>query len=625
MDIIIRRAQAEDALFLTSISFGAKKYWNSSKEAFITSNNDLMITEEYLKENIVFVAQKQDTIIGYCSLHETKEGTSQIEQVIKEGYWLEHLFIRPAYIQKGIGRRLIEEVTAYCGENNIREFSVISTSSINGFYEKIGAEYMGDIEINSREQEVSIFRFNIREEDEEIASSGAQLDTDTLSYKLSELDREDLDTREDNGEQDDNVDNQGLPNKKNSTSIQDSNLYDEICDEGDYHNETLANLQQENKEEYCERIDGQEKVARLSYEEFLNSTVSIGYKFECEEEEELLNKKNAFQSIEKKYDVERDSMEALSIEELDVLLGNKEIDEDETTIEEYKEKGIETISDDYKEDEMAQNGMAENKQEEIELNKDEVEDLIAATAEVVLDKNDEDISVQYQASAEEIIEKEKVKELIDLYSLDTQMNTQVIYIDKHASDHLVGNVKTEKDKMLAGEMYIAWGDEIVNDRKNARKLLREFNNADPEDKRITHMLLKQLFGKVGEYIHIEPTFKCTYGYNIEVGDNLYLGYNCVIVDHARVQIGDNCIISPQVGIYTLAYPLNVDKRVAGYEYAQSVTIGDNVWIGGGATINPGVTIGNNVVVSPGSVVVSNIPDNVLVSGNPARIIRNIEE
>lgn len=125
-----------------------------------------------------------------------------------------------------------------------------------------------------------------------------------------------------------------------------------------------------------------------------------------------------------------------------------------------------------------------------------------------------------------------------------------------ASTEIEVHIKTEKEKMLAGELYIAWGDEFANDKRRARRLLREFNNTDVEDKKATIKILKELFGSTGEYIHIEPNFRCDYGYNIHIGDNFYAGYECVILDSCQVKIGNNCILSPQVGIYTSAYPLN---------------------------------------------------------------------
>ena len=185
------------------------------------------------------------------------------------------------------------------------------------------------------------------------------------------------------------------------------------------------------------------------------------------------------------------------------------------------------------------------------------------------------------------------------------------------------SISSEKEKMLAGELYIAWGDDFIIDKRRARNLLKEFNTIDVEDKKATVTILKELFKEIGEYIHIEPSFKCDYGYNISVGDNFYAGEGCAIFDSAKVTIGDNCIMSPRVSIHTLSYPLEVGSRSSGYEYAKPVKIGDNVWIGGNAVINPGVTIGNNAVIAPGSVVATDIPDNVYVEGNPAKIVKNL--
>lgn len=158
------------------------------------------------------------------------------------------------------------------------------------------------------------------------------------------------------------------------------------------------------------------------------------------------------------------------------------------------------------------------------------------------------------------------------------------------------------------------------DKQRAKILLRDFNHLEADSPDTAYELLEKLFGKVGEDIHIEPRFKCSYGYNIEIGDNFYADANCIIDDNATVKIGNHCILSPGVSILTLAYPLNARKRKDGQEIARPVTIGNNVWIGGNATIYPGVTIGNNVVVSPGSVVICDIPDDVVVAGNPAQII-----
>lgn len=138
-------------------------------------------------------------------------------------------------------------------------------------------------------------------------------------------------------------------------------------------------------------------------------------------------------------------------------------------------------------------------------------------------------------------------------------------------------------------------------------------------------MLKELFGSTGGKLHIEPTFRCDYGYNIHVGENFYANYDCVFLDVCEIQIGDNCFVAPGVHIYTATHPINANERISGAEYGISVNIGDNVWIGGRAIINPGVKIGNNVVIASGAVVTKDVPDNVVVGGNPAKLIKRIEE
>lgn len=185
-------------------------------------------------------------------------------------------------------------------------------------------------------------------------------------------------------------------------------------------------------------------------------------------------------------------------------------------------------------------------------------------------------------------------------------------------------MQTEKEKMLAGMLYEAWDEELTNDRKNARKLTRLFNNTTEEEDPYRIHLLKKLFGSTGENIYVEPTFRCDYGYNIHVGENFFANFDCVILDVCKVKIGKNCFIAPKVAIYTATHPINASERIAGPEYGKPVTIGDNVWIGGSTVINPGVTIGDNVVIASGAVVTKDVPDNVVVGGNPAKIIKYID-
>ena len=181
----------------------------------------------------------------------------------------------------------------------------------------------------------------------------------------------------------------------------------------------------------------------------------------------------------------------------------------------------------------------------------------------------------------------------------------------------------EKEKMIKGEMYFSADEVLVNERNRARRLTRAFNNTTEEELDKRTEILKELLGKTGENIYIEPNFRCDYGYNIYVGENFYANFDCLLLDVCPITIGNNAMLAPGVHIYTATHPLDPTERNSGYEYGKPVNIGDNVWIGGRAVICPGVTIGNNVVVAAGSVVTKNVPDNVVVGGNPAKIIKEI--
>lgn len=182
-------------------------------------------------------------------------------------------------------------------------------------------------------------------------------------------------------------------------------------------------------------------------------------------------------------------------------------------------------------------------------------------------------------------------------------------------------METEKEKMLAGSLYQAWDTQLVAERLHARKLTRIYNQTEETERPTRIALLKQLFGSTGEYAFIEPPFHCDYGYNIHIGENFYANFDCIILDVCLVTIGKNCAMAPGVHIYTATHPVDAQERIAGAEYGKPVTIGDNVWIGGRAVINPGSTIGNNVVIASGSIITKDVPDNVVVGGNPARIIK----
>ena len=184
-------------------------------------------------------------------------------------------------------------------------------------------------------------------------------------------------------------------------------------------------------------------------------------------------------------------------------------------------------------------------------------------------------------------------------------------------------MKSEKEKMLAGQLYNAGDIELVRDRKKAKKLCNKFNNLGVEENLKREKVLKKLF-QTEKSCYIEPNFFCDYGYNINPGENFYANHNCIILDVNKVNIGDNVMFGPAVQIYTATHPINAKERNSGKELGFRINIGDNVWIGGGAIINPGVSIGNNAVIAAGSVVNKDVSENVLVGGNPAKIIKKID-
>ncbi|MFG6655250.1 maltose O-acetyltransferase [Scandinavium sp. M-37] len=178
----------------------------------------------------------------------------------------------------------------------------------------------------------------------------------------------------------------------------------------------------------------------------------------------------------------------------------------------------------------------------------------------------------------------------------------------------------EKRKMIAGELYRPGDDTLRADRLRARTILHRYNHSSPEEKPLRTALLGELLGQA-EDAYIEPTFRCDYGYNIFLGKNFYANFDCVMLDVCPIHIGENCMLAPGVHIYTATHPLDAEERNAGAEFGKPVTIGNSVWIGGRAIINPGVTIGDNAVIASGAVVVKDVPANAVVGGNPAKIIK----
>lgn len=180
---------------------------------------------------------------------------------------------------------------------------------------------------------------------------------------------------------------------------------------------------------------------------------------------------------------------------------------------------------------------------------------------------------------------------------------------------------TEKEKMLAGQFYRAGDAELRQMRTVARQQMQVFNNELDGEKRSN--LLKSWFGGTGERIYMEPNFYCDYGSNIYVGEDFYANFNCTMLDVCEIRIGKNSMLGPNVQLLTPLHPLDPVERNSGLEYGAPITIGDNFWAAGGAIILPGVTLGDNVVVGAGAVVTKSFGDNVVLAGNPARIIKEI--
>ena len=577
MELTIRRALATDALFLTSISFGAKRYWNYPEEYFEVWHDELTITEDYIEQNIVYVAQKKDTIIGYFSIVEVNQEHWNGEVFISQGYWLDHIYIRPAYIRSGIGTELMEYAQEYCRENGIEKLYIFSDPFANGFYEKLGATYIKESPSSIENRTVSLYEYRIPEKSKE------QIEEEELLQKIQEEAerlRQEAEEAERLRQEAEEAERLRQEAEETERLIQEAEKAREI-------------LQEEDAKQKRKSIFG------IPIEKIKHRPIKL--------EHESLEQK--ISELDQEFEDDFGDIEEVA-EEATLY----EIDESEEYDEDHEEYSDDEDDEDYSDDEDHEEYSNDEDDEDYSDYEDDEE-----YAEDELIEDDREIQIPKLQ-----LDEAEIAALIRPVKDDTSEEEKILENIGTASTEIEVHIKTEKEKMLAGELYIAWGDEFANDKRRARRLLREFNNTDVEDKKSTIKILKELFGSTGEYIHIEPNFRCDYGYNIHIGDNFYAGYECVILDSCQVKIGDNCILSPQVGIYTSAYPLNPEKRSIGYEYAKPITIGNNVWIGGGSIINPGVTIGDNVVVVPGSVVLADVPDNVLIGGNPAKVIKEIE-
>lgn len=186
--------------------------------------------------------------------------------------------------------------------------------------------------------------------------------------------------------------------------------------------------------------------------------------------------------------------------------------------------------------------------------------------------------------------------------------------------------KNEKKKMLSGKLYIANDPQLAADNKKCRRLVRLYNATTETEQDFRHELMGELLGgHDNDSYYFEPPVRFDYGCNTYVGKNFYANFECIILDVNKVVIGDNVMFGPRVSVFTAGHPIDAEIRAELLEYGYPVTIGNNVWIGGGSIINPGVTIGDNVVIGSGSVVTKDIPSNVVAVGNPCRVLRPITD
>lgn len=185
-------------------------------------------------------------------------------------------------------------------------------------------------------------------------------------------------------------------------------------------------------------------------------------------------------------------------------------------------------------------------------------------------------------------------------------------------------METEKEKMLAGELYDPLDQQLVVDRMRTRLLIKELNDSREDQTEERVRILKEMIPNAGEGLWLQPPFYCDYGYNMVVGEKVFFNFNCVVLDVAEVKIGSRTLFGPNVQIYTATHPIDPVERASGVEYAKPIIIGEDVWVGGSAVICPGVTIGDRCVIGAGSVVTKDIPDDVFAAGNPCRVIRPIQ-
>lgn len=184
---------------------------------------------------------------------------------------------------------------------------------------------------------------------------------------------------------------------------------------------------------------------------------------------------------------------------------------------------------------------------------------------------------------------------------------------------------TETERMLTGELYDPGAPELAADRRQANDYIRRYNATSEAESTVRAELLDTLFGSVGDDIEVTPPVYCDYGYNIHVGDGFFANYGCVFLDTNRIEFGDRCLLGPGVHVYAPTHPIDPEARATGRERGLPISVGNDVWIGGRAVLNPGVTVGDGSVVASGAVVTDDVPARVVVGGNPAQVLRDMDD
>ena len=183
---------------------------------------------------------------------------------------------------------------------------------------------------------------------------------------------------------------------------------------------------------------------------------------------------------------------------------------------------------------------------------------------------------------------------------------------------------TAKELLQQGYLHNSNTKELINERLSANNKCYKYNKVKPSNLKKRDKLIRKLFGSAGKNIFVMQPFFCDYGYNVHVGDNFYVNFNAVFLDGAKITIGNNVLLAPNVTLSTAGHAIDREQRISGLEFAHPIIIGDDVWIGANVTVLPNVKIGNNVIIGAGSVVTKDIPDNVIAVGNPCKILRKID-